>query len=206
MSLRTILSTCALKLGQTYDAHRRAILAAAATLVVAVLALTVALWTMIASLPTGDQLRTVGDMSQATTLYDVADRPVFTIFKEYRVQLPLSHISPTLRQAILAIEDQRFFNHGGIDYLRIGAAAIVNMRQGRAAQGGSTITQQLARQTFLAADKTIGGFARPTGNSVPHGTSRIGLVRYQRKNVSGRTVRRRFHRSGAVDVASMNRA
>jgi hypothetical protein len=43
-----------------------------------------------------------------------------------------------------------------------------------------------------------GGFARLTGNSVPHGMSRIGLVRYQRKNVWGRTVRRRFHRSGAV--------
>ena len=61
----------------------------------------------------------MGEMPQASTLYDVNNRPVFTIFKEYRIEVPLSQISPHLRKAIVAFEDQRFAEHGGIDMIRI---------------------------------------------------------------------------------------
>jgi 1A family penicillin-binding protein len=132
--------------------HRRPILAAGAVgLVVGV----VCVRALLASVPGGEALRTVGDMSQATTLYDVRDRPVFTIFKEYRVEVPLSQMSPNLRKAILAIEDQRFSEHRGVDLWRTIAAAWADLRRGRKAQGGSTITQQLARQAFLDREKTI---------------------------------------------------
>ena len=114
------------------------------------------MWALFASVPGRDALQTMGDMSQATTLYDVHDRPVFTIFKEYRVDVPLSRMSPHLRKAILAIEDQRFAEHHGVDLVRIAGAAWTDVRQGRRAQGGSTITQQLARQAFLDREKTIG--------------------------------------------------
>ena len=77
----------------------------------------------------------MGDMSQATTLYDVHDRPVFTIFKEYRVEVPLSRMSPHLRKAILAIEDQRFAEHRGVDLVRIAAAAWTDLRRGAARAG-----------------------------------------------------------------------
>ena len=60
-----------------------------------------------------------------------------------------------LVQAILAIEDQRFYDHRGVDIVRVGGAALNNVLEGRLAQGGSTITQQLARQSFLTPDKTI---------------------------------------------------
>ena len=63
-------------------------------------------------------------------------------------------MSPNLTKAILAIEDQRFYEHHGFDLVRIASAAVANVRHGRAAQGGSTITQQLARQSFLTPDKT----------------------------------------------------
>ena len=133
--------------------HRRAIFIGLAVVVIATCG---AVWSLFASVPGRDALQTMGDMSQATTLYDVHDRPVFTIFKEYRVEVPLSQMSPHLRKAILAIEDQRFAEHRGVDLVRIVAAAWTDVRKGRRAQGGSTITQQLARQAFLDREKTIG--------------------------------------------------
>ena len=58
-------------------------------------------------------------------------------------------------KAIVAIEDQRFYEHRGVDAVRVLGAVSANLRQGRRAQGGSTITQQLARQSFLTPDKTF---------------------------------------------------
>ena len=113
------------------------------------------IWSIVATLPGRDELRSLGDMSQATTLYDIHDKPVFTIFKEYRIEVGLSHMSPHLRRAIVAIEDQRFADHKGVDLTRIVGSAVVNLRAGRRAQGASTITQQLARQMFLGREKTL---------------------------------------------------
>src|SRR4051812_15544756 len=97
----------------------------------------------------------MGEMDQATAVYDASDTLVFTIYKEQRMDVPLSQVSPHLLQAIIAIEDQRFYEHGGFDLIRIGSAALANVRDRRASQGGSTITQQLARQSFLTPDKTF---------------------------------------------------
>ena len=58
-------------------------------------------------------------------------------------------------QAILAIEDQRFYDHRGVDIVRVAGAALNNVLEGRLAQGGSTLTQQLARQSLLTPDKTF---------------------------------------------------
>ena len=106
-------------------------------------------------LPSASELRDVGSMAQATTLYDRNNRPAFTIFQERRIETPLSDISPYLVRAIISVEDQRFYEHRGIDLVRILAAAVTNLREHRAAQGGSTLTQQLARQSFLTSDKTL---------------------------------------------------
>jgi penicillin-binding protein 1A len=106
-------------------------------------------------LPDRNALRGVGTMAQATTLLDVHDRPAFTIFQEQRIEVPLSRVSRNLVRAVIAIEDQRFYDHGGVDVVRVVGAALNNLREGRAAQGGSTITQQLARASFLTRDKTF---------------------------------------------------
>lgn len=106
-------------------------------------------------LPDKDALARIGNMDQATAVYDDHDRLVFTIFKQRRMDASLSSVSPHLIHAILAIEDQHFYHHGGLDVGRTAAAAFANLRHHRALQGGSTITQQLARQSFLTADKTI---------------------------------------------------
>jgi penicillin-binding protein 1A len=111
-------------------------------------------WDLMASAPKREMLLRVGDMAQATTLVDLNGRPAFTIFKEQRIEIPLAKVSPLVKKAILSIEDQRFYEHSGVDTIRIIGSAIANLRQGRRAQGGSTLTQQLARQSFLTRDKT----------------------------------------------------
>jgi len=109
---------------------------------------------IIVAVPAAEELRGIGSMDQATTLFDRADRAAFTIFKEQRIDVPLARVSPHLINAILAIEDQRFYDHNGIDVVRVAGAALSNLREGRRAQGGSTITQQLARQSLLTTEKT----------------------------------------------------
>jgi penicillin-binding protein 1A len=105
-------------------------------------------------LPTRQALHEMADMVQSTTIFDASDRPAFTIFKEQRIEVPLQKVSPNLVKAVIAIEDQRFFDHGGIDAVRIGGALLKNLQSGRRSEGGSTITQQLARLTFLTRGKT----------------------------------------------------
>ena len=107
-----------------------------------------------AGLPDREAVRGLGDMAQSTTIYDADDRPVFTIFKEQRIEVPLERMSRNLIAAVLSVEDQRFFDHTGVDAIRVGAAVLRNVQEGRRAEGGSTITQQLARQSFLSRDKT----------------------------------------------------
>jgi 1A family penicillin-binding protein len=107
-----------------------------------------------AGLPDREELASLGDMAQSTTILDAADTPVFTIFKEQRIEIPLEGMSPHLVQAVLSVEDQRFYEHSGVDAVRVVAAALRNIREGRRAEGGSTITQQLARQGFLTRHKT----------------------------------------------------
>jgi 1A family penicillin-binding protein len=107
-----------------------------------------------AGLPDSKAVGGLGDMAQSTTIYDVKEQPVFTIFKEQRIEVPLEAMSPNFIKAVLAVEDQRFYDHSGVDAIRVAAAALKNVQAGRRAEGGSTITQQLARQSFLNRDKT----------------------------------------------------
>ena len=71
-----------------------------------------------------------------------------------RIWKNLDQISRNIIDATLAIEDRKFYNHYGFDFLRIGAALITNLQQGTKAQGASTITQQYARNLYLTHEKT----------------------------------------------------
>jgi 1A family penicillin-binding protein len=140
-------------------AHRRIFVAAVLVVSVGALsAIGVSLWTLYAAvsgLPDQNAVRAGGTMARATTIVDVKGRHAFTIFQEQRLQVPLARISPNLVRAVIAIEDQRFYKHGGIDVIRVAGAAVNNTLKFRAQQGGSTITQQLARLIFLTPAKTI---------------------------------------------------
>jgi membrane peptidoglycan carboxypeptidase len=102
---------------------------------------------LVSGMPGRDELRAFQVMPSATVLYDAADRAVSTIAKEHRIEVPLDSISPYLVKAVIAVEDRRFFDHDGFDPIRIAGSALADLRAGAAAQGGSTITQQLARQS-----------------------------------------------------------
>jgi penicillin-binding protein 1B len=69
--------------------------------------------------------------------------------------LRLSEIPAQLVDAVLVTEDRRFFDHRGVDVRRILGAALANLRSGRIAEGGSTITQQLARSVYLTRERTV---------------------------------------------------
>jgi len=129
------------------------ILAGAPLLVVG--SLVVAILVVTADLPDVAALRRIGEMDQATTVFAADGQLAFTIYKEQRIEVSLEEMSPRLIDAMLAVEDQRFYRHRGFDLIRIVSAALTNIRHGRAAQGGSTITQQLARLSFLTQEKTF---------------------------------------------------
>ncbi len=74
---------------------------------------------------------------------------------ESRRPVTLSAISPSFQKAVIASEDARFYSHIGIDFVAIGRALFANLRKQRFAQGGSTITQQLAKNFFLSPKKTL---------------------------------------------------
>ena len=65
-------------------------------------------------------------------------------------------MSPYISQAVVEIEDRRFFPHFGFDPKGFARAMAANVAAGRLVQGGSTLTQQLAKNLFLSADRTIG--------------------------------------------------
>lgn len=67
---------------------------------------------------------------------------------------PIDKISPDFVNAIVVVEDRRFYKHHGFDVESIGRALITNVKEGSVLQGGSTITQQLAKNLFLSSDKT----------------------------------------------------
>jgi len=69
--------------------------------------------------------------------------------------LSLDEMSPYMPEAIVAIEDKRFYHHFGVDFIGVGRAFVTNILLGHKAQGGSTITQQLARNLFLSPKKTF---------------------------------------------------
>ena len=73
---------------------------------------------------------------------------------ERREFVPIGKIPPLMKAAVLAIEDARFYDHGGIDWIRVLGAAKANLGGG-SLQGGSTITMQVARNFFLTRDKTL---------------------------------------------------
>jgi len=89
-------------------------------------------------------------------VFQSADGETFATFGDvYGRPLELAEIAPTIAQAVLATEDRRFYRHFGLDLWGLARAAVTNLRAGRVVQGGSTLTQQLAKNLFLTPDRTL---------------------------------------------------
>ena len=93
--------------------------------------------------------------SVATILYTDQGEPFHSFHEQRRILVPLSKIPTQLTQAILAVEDAQFYEHHGVSLRAIARALVMNVFAGRRAQGGSTITQQLARRLFLTPEKRL---------------------------------------------------
>ena len=106
------------------------------------------------SLPNVAALETFQPM-QGTKIYDDNDELITELHVERRIFVPLAHIPRALREAVLATEDRRFYQHWGIDPIGVGRAVWQNYRRGRVVEGGSTITQQLTKVLFLTPDKSL---------------------------------------------------
>lgn len=92
----------------------------------------------------------------STKILDCQGRFVVEFFEQRRTPVPLSQIPQNLKDALIIVEDKRFYSHWGVDFIRIFGAAFYNLKSFRfRAQGASTITQQLARTMFLTLDKTL---------------------------------------------------
>jgi 1A family penicillin-binding protein len=76
--------------------------------------------------------------------------------RQVREWIPLERVPPALIKTLLIIEDRRFFSHFGVDPIAIGRAFWVNMTRGGVVQGGSTLTQQLAKNLYYSPKRTIG--------------------------------------------------
>lgn len=88
-------------------------------------------------------------------VYDRNNKKIGEFFNERRTVVPYSKIPKHVVNAFLAAEDDQFFKHSGINFLAIARAMFANMRAGKNVQGGSTITQQVAKTFFLSPEKTI---------------------------------------------------
>lgn len=101
-----------------------------------------------------------------TQIYDQSGQTIGEVFKERRVVVPYDHLPPRLVQAFLASEDDRFFEHSGIDYWGIVRAAWANLKAGRVVQGGSTVTQQVAKSLIISEEGYKAGSAKKLSRKI----------------------------------------
>ncbi len=127
------------------------------TIAAAALAVTgvaVYLW-MSSQLPDPDITKARG-RDQSTIITDRKGRQLAKLFaEEDRKDVELTAIPEHLRQAVIATEDRRFYEHEGVDPIGIARALLVDIVRGEKAQGGSTITQQYVKQAFVTSEKTV---------------------------------------------------
>ncbi len=95
------------------------------------------------------------ELSLTSTFYDYQGKVITTRFEQNRFDVQLSEMPDFLPQAFIAIEDHRFYEHFGLDLQSLARALFRNLRAGRIVEGGSTITQQLAKNLFLSHEKTL---------------------------------------------------
>jgi 1A family penicillin-binding protein len=99
-------------------------------------------------------LAKLDSVESASVIYDRYGQVFGKIFIQNREQVSLDQISPYLVNAVIAEEDNRFYEHSGVDFFGMFRALIKNTQAGRIRQGASTVTQQLARNVFDLRDRT----------------------------------------------------
>src|SRR5688500_9350322 len=119
------------------------------------LALIVAVAVAVASLPGYDELRR-SQQGQTIRIRSNTGAVLVSLGPSYGLWIPYEKIPPQMRAAMIAIEDKRFRGHVGVDPIGVARSIKIRVDTGRWSQGGSTITQQLARNIFLTNSRTFG--------------------------------------------------
>lgn len=91
----------------------------------------------------------------STRILDCKGRVIFDFYQEKRRPVPLESIPRCLRDAVVAVEDKRFYSHWGLDFARIPGLILGTFRNAGSIKGTSTITQQLARSMFLTPERSL---------------------------------------------------
>ncbi|HEY2933199.1 MAG TPA: PBP1A family penicillin-binding protein [Acidobacteriota bacterium] len=99
--------------------------------------------------------RKVGHFKHPTLVYDQSGKPWFDLHDPFGTHLKLAEMPPYLAQAVIAIEDRRFYSHGAFDIRGMGRALWRNLTSAQVREGASTLSQQLARQVFLTHRRTV---------------------------------------------------
>ncbi len=137
---------------------------------------------------------TVDAIGTASEVYDLNGALIGTLEQNNRMLVPGEQIPQALRDAIVSIEDERFYRHIGVDPIGIARAAVTNLTRGEVVQGGSTITQQLARNLYLSFEQT---FARKIKEAV----LAVRLERtYDKKEILDRYLNEIYYGSGVWGV------
>jgi len=116
----------------------------------------IAFWIATLKIPDAGSLNDL-KVAQSTKIYDRTGKIIlWDIHSDIqRTVVPLADISRHIKNATIAIEDSSFYQHKGIDVSGIFRATLVNLKSGKLSQGGSTISQQLVKNTLLTTDKTF---------------------------------------------------
>lgn len=105
-------------------------------------------------LPAIEKLK-IYEPDKVARLYDDSGEVFAEYFVQRRILIPLDQVPKDLINGLLAIEDNNFYSHFGVDWRGIARAAIVNFASGKIREGGSTITQQLSKVLFLNPERTL---------------------------------------------------
>lgn len=134
-------------------------------LVAGVIAGAMAYATFAEQLPDLDRLESYRPPT-VTRIYDQSGQVIGELYREKRIVVAYEDLPPKLVAAFVASEDDRFFIHSGIDYFGILRAAIANLKAGRVVQGGSTITQQVAKSLIISAEGYGAGTAKKLSRKI----------------------------------------
>lgn len=137
---------------------------------------------------------TIDAIGTPSEVYDLSGALIGTLEQNNRIMVPEDQIPQALRDAIVSIEDERFYRHIGVDPIGIVRAVVANVTHGEVVQGASTITQQLARNLYLTFEQT---FARKIKEAV----LAVRLERtYDKKEILNRYLNEIYFGSGTWGV------
>jgi penicillin-binding protein 1A len=125
-----------------------------AVLLLAAIGLTAAVLATARSLPSYDRLKSSQTGHMIVVRADDGSE-IVTLGPSYGKWIPISRMPKVMQEAMISVEDRRFRDHWGVDPIGIARSVLVRMEKGHWRQGGSTITQQLARNTFLNSSRTF---------------------------------------------------